>query len=249
MKKDFTDIADIKEFRYKTREFLPLLWPILGTAVLAYIFLRILLPETLTIKHQFTTLEEDKKIIARLSRKLEVLGGYDEDDLVALIARANILLPANDNLAHLMVYLNNIESESGVDFRGFSLDPKGAGGARSKTAASPSIKFSLEFIGEEAQVFAFLGKVGSSDGRIILVDSVDVTFGDEGGLVTGKIVAQALYAPFATELGKVEEEIPTLTERQQELLGRIAQVSLPVEEEGRRVQRQPIERRANPFSF
>jgi Tfp pilus assembly protein PilO len=228
------DEKKVKQLKLNLKEYSSLLPPFIAIVVLLFLLTRFLLPQILVVKNEMASIDENKKIVAQLEEKLEILSEYELEELVEFVKKANILIPVNEDLSSLILYLKSIEQETSVSVDSFDVKP------------GKEVLFTLELSGEKEQILEFLSNLGKTDRRIITLKSISSKKDKEKKVFTVKITANAAYQSYIKEIGKVEDKIEKLTSEQRKLVERIKSLEIPVAGELEVVD---IEERENPFSL
>lgn len=229
-KKDLKDIT--------SREYLSLFSPLGGIVVLSFLIFRILLPETIKIKNQYENLGSKRQEEQKLREKLNKLNSYKKDTLADLIDKTGIVLPVNEGIGGLLISLKSLEGQSGVVIEDYSFSQK----QQQSKELGQILNISIN--GTDEQIADFLKKLEGMD-RLLLLEKISVDFQKDAK--SSDIAIFAPYLPYLEKIGSMSDELPEISKREKDLIGRISALesgsSIKIEE------KKDFPQRENPFSL
>lgn len=153
-----------------------------------------------------------------LEAKAQSLEQYDSRDLELKVNYALGAFPADKDFATVVGLLQSITARSGFSINSLNL---GSGGGKVQNAESYTIK--LDLIGSKSLLQALISNIESSP-RLMRVASLETTVGRDAQSSTVSLDLEILYAPAPKEFGTIDSPLPDLSEKDEELLSRIARV-------------------------
>lgn len=151
-----------------------------------------------------------------LEAKAQDLEKFDARDLDLKVNYALGAFPTDKDFATVVGLLQSITSKSGFNINSLSL---GAGAGKAQNAQVYTIK--LDLIGPKLLLPALINNIESSP-RLMRVGSLDTTVGRDAQSSAVSLDLEVLYAPLPNEFGTLDSPLPELTEKDDELLSRIA---------------------------
>jgi len=204
------------------------------------------IPQFEKVKMAREQLSQEKIKIAKLQTKVAALEGLNEYEISEKVQTALKALPARKEVFQAIDIINLLASENGLVIDNLSVSP----GEISDGEATPTaelkkdlLSFKLELVGDPEGFQKFLTRLAQF---IPLADSKKVELGSEGAM--NEFSLEFYFAPPPTTLGKTEDSLPTLTEKEEEAYKSISNLPYIIQEETET----PIYSsfgRANPFSF
>lgn len=230
------------------RQYIPLMFPFISLTVLVVLLVRVLLPETFSVKDRFAELDKRKDQIFKLEKKLQILNEFEKSNLVDLIEKSQKLIPSNGDLGSLIIYLTSLEKKSGIVIENLNFQA---------TDADTGLQFRLELSGSKEQIFHFFGLIGDPTNQIISIVTISLSTKDKKatqeeaitGIYSIEVVVLAPFAPFPTKVGGVEEAIPELSERERAILEEIALITLETSTSESETSPVDFKPREDPFVF
>lgn len=236
------------------KQYLPLVFPIAALGVVVLLLVKILLPETLSVKEKFEKLDEDKGKIFELEKKLQILNEFEKETLVDLISKSQILVPTTGDIASLLRYLSSLAEKSGVniDDLNFQAADLGSSGTKSKTA--PGVRFRITLVGGEEQIFNFFRLMDDPTERILSIEEISQTTKSKQafqGVSRYNVDLDILapYSSFPQNVGGVEEAIPELSDSQREIIEQISMITQETSTSEPETPAVDFAPREDPFTF
>lgn len=221
------------------------LFIIAGAILVTFLFVR---PQFEKVKMIREQLAREKIKIAKLQTKVSALEGLNEYEISEKAQTALKALPARKEVFQAIDIINLLASENGLVVESLSVSPGEISDDEATLTTETELKkdrlsFKLELLGAPEGFQRFLTRLAEF---VPLTDSKKVEFGAEGGI--NEFSLEFYFAPPPTTLGKTEDSLPTLTEKEEETYRSISNLPYLVPEETEA----PIYSsfgRTNPFSF
>lgn len=229
------------------KQYIPLVFPVIALGTVVLLLVKILLPETLSVKEKFEKIDEDKVKIFELEKKLAILNEFEKETLVDLISKSQILIPTSEDLASLLINLSSLAEKSGVNISNFDFEAVNLG-------SGGGVKFKITLVGGEEQLFNFFRLMEDPTKRILSIEEISLSVKgkqafQEVGIYNVDLDILAPYSSFPQNVGGVKEAIPELSDSQREI---IEQISMVMQETSTSESEAPavdFEPRENPFTF
>lgn len=208
------------------REGFVLIAMVVGIILFIYLVGSILVPHAVNVHAQWTDLQEAEAEVQRIERKLSVLNSLDKEQMKALIARSEQLLPSSQNIASVLSRLGEAEQISGASVLGYSVLTQQR--KSDKYKSEYGIRFQIA--GTLSQINNYLRVLQSQEKRIlelteIVTVSATETSNEQENLYKTEVSARVFYAPLPVEIVETEKDVAILSTEERRLLERIA--SLP----------------------
>lgn len=186
-------------------------------ASLILIFL-IILPQTIQLIKAGQTEKEFSTKSKFLEAKGSELENYDEEDLTKKVNYALSALPAEKDFTNIISTIQGLTTQLGFNIISFGLNQSGG----DKSTNSQSFGAKVELSGSKALLLTLLNSIENSP-RIMRINSLDVTGGGNKDSVNVNLEIAVLFASAPKEFGSVDSPIPTLTEKDEQVLVRLSQ--------------------------
>lgn len=151
-----------------------------------------------------------------LEAKAQTLEQLNSQDLELKVNYALGAFPTDKDFATVVGLLQSITLKSGFNINSLSL---GTGAGKVKNAESYTVRLNL--IGPKIQVPVLISNIEGSP-RMMRVGSLETTVGRDDQSSTISLDLDILYAPAPKEFGTLDSPLPSLSEKDEELLSRIA---------------------------
>lgn len=160
-----------------------------------------------------------------LETKAQDLQSFDPTDLNQKVDFAVSSYPTDKDFVTVLALLQNLTSISGFSTISISL---GSDSSKDPNAQSYSIK--LDILGPTALSPNLLSNIENSP-RLMRVNSVEVTSGKDPSGSTISLIVDVLYSPAVGGLGSVDSLLPSLSEREEEIIAKLARTAPQVSSE------------------
>ena len=179
----------------------------------------VILPQTIKL---ITNQRVGSDLLVRsqnLEVKAQTLESLNSDDLSQNLGYALAIYPSFKDFGNVVGLIQ--ETTSKVGFSIISLSLAGTG---SKTDAQ-SFNVSLQLSGSKALLPSLLANFENGP-RLMRVGNLEVS-SQSGGGIQVSLGLDVLYSPAPADFGTVDSPLPTLSEKNQDLLVRLAKLSAP----------------------
>lgn len=175
-----------------------------------------------------------------LETKAQVLENYDPEDLNRKVAFTLSSYPTDKDFASALALLQNLTSQSGFNTVSIVL-----GSSISKEAGDKSYNLKLDILGPPILLPNLLSRIEDSP-RLIRVSGVETTVGrdPQGAIIS--LSVDVLYSSAPTEFGSVDSPLPELSQKDEEILVKLARLDTLVSQPTTTTQLGP-RGKANPF--
>lgn len=153
-----------------------------------------------------------------LEVKAQTLESIDEEDLSRNVGYALAVYPSDKDFGNVVGIIQKITSQAGFNIVSLSL-----GGAGSAKGGSQSFNISLQLIGSKALLPILLSGFENAP-RLMRVGSLEVSSPGAGGIQVS-LGIDVLFSPAPSDFGTVDSPLPQLSEKDEELLVKLARVS------------------------
>lgn len=182
-----------------------------------------------------------------LEAKAQALESYDPEDLSLKVRNVLGSYPVDKDLVAAVSLLQNFTAQSG-----FSIISLSVGGGSGK-GASQSYSVKLDILGPKALLPGMIKGIEDSN-RLMRVSSIEETAGRDSGSTTVSLAVDILYSSVPGEFGSIDSPLPELSDKDQEILARLASTSTntsigtaPISGQPTTPSELPPRGKANPF--
>lgn len=190
-------------------------------ASLILIFL-IILPQTIQLVKDSQTEKDFSTKSKFLETKASELENYDQEDLVRKVDYALSALPAEKDFVNIIGTIQSLTSQAGFNITSFGLNQSAVA---DKSTNSQSFVVKVEVSGSRVLLPTLLNNIESAP-RIMRINSLDIAGGNRDTVNVNLEIA-VLFAPAPKEFGSIDSPIPTLSEKDEEVLVRLSQSYIP----------------------
>lgn len=155
-----------------------------------------------------------------LEAKAETLERYDEEDLQHKVSSVMLSFPPDRDFAEILGILQNLIESSGFNTASMTL---GQNPVESNQAKSYIVK--AEILGPRILLPVLVQNIESHI-RIMKIHSVESTTSLDSQSVSVVLGVEVFYLPIPQTLGSIDSPLPELTEKDEELIARLAQNQL-----------------------
>lgn len=163
-------------------------------------------------------LESDLRSKSKLlEAKAESLENYDERDLARKVTYVLNAFPGEKDFLNIMVLLQTLSSQSGYHI--LSLSP--GSGSASEPGKQPSYHVKLEVLGPKAALPRLVTSIEQSS-RIMRVNSLEISATRQTDVVNVILGIEVFFSPLPKQFGTVDSPLPTLSNKDEELITKLA---------------------------
>lgn len=184
-----------------------------------FLIIFVIYPQTAKLISNQTKISDLTGKLELLETKVSALESYDEKDLSKKLELALAVFPAEKDLGRVFSLLQETVLRSGFTVTGMSLS-----GNSQKTENTDSLGVKLEMSGDRA-LFQTLLRNLENTSSLIRVKSIDVV---SARSVTGLdvlLLVDVLYSVLPQDFGKIDSPLPSLSQKDEELLVNLVKVS------------------------
>lgn len=146
---------------------------------------------------------------------------YDPTDLNRKMGFAVVSYPTDKDFVSALGLLQNLITQSGFSTISISL----AGSITSnKNAQAQSYNIKLDVLGPATSLPTLLSNIENSP-RLMRVGSVEALSGKDPKGVIISLIVDVLYAPSPVQIGSVESSIAELSQKDEEIIAKLATIS------------------------
>lgn len=157
-----------------------------------------------------------------LASKAQALENYDVTDLNNQVYFALGFYPTDREVVSILGLLQKITSATGFSTLSMSL---GGGLNQGEKNQYQSYSVKLELSGSAQFLPILLSNLEASQ-RLMRVSSLDVTLGKDPKEASISLVVDVLYASPPTDLGTIDSPLPSLSEKDQEIIAKITRMGI-----------------------
>lgn len=179
--------------------------------VLSLVFLKPKLWEIFRLRQSYST---NEKKISQLTKKITVLEGLDQNDLVSKSEPILQILPSLKDVPTVFSKLKGLGSETGATISVVKVEPGELEIATASAKEILSLPFSVIVIADVDKLKSFLTKIESSR-PLMIIENLEVS-GKENNLLEAEIKFNTYYLPLPESLGPIETAVTFLTSQEQE---------------------------------
>lgn len=239
---------DIKSVKKELKIIKVFAMPLGIVILLVFLLIKLFLPKTQAAYQQLDQLEQNKIKIDQLQKKMQILNQFNKDKLVLLIEKSKVLLPADDDPVNLIIHLQELKNNTGVDLGGFNLNLNSESGIPGVKA----VNFSIITKETKDKTFRFLEELASPQELILKITDISENIGqgpsEEMRTYNLRLQLVSYYCQFPKKIGSIEEKIPEISSEQKKIIERLALIALPPKEE-MPSGTENFNSRENPFVF
>lgn len=178
---------------------------------------------------QTAKLIENQKVAGDLTNKskflatkvvaLENLNGEDLSQKVGIALNA---FPADKDYGNILGLLQGLTAQSG-----FTISSIALGNTSGKLGNASSFEIKLEIKGPRNLFQSFLSNLENSP-RIMRVSSIDISSTQAQEVLDAALVIEVLYSPAPQSFGTADSPLPSLSQKEEELLTTLSKTALTV---------------------
>lgn len=175
---------------------------------------------------QITKLVQNQKLQGQilnkskfLDAKVEALEGYDSADLNQKVNFAINSYPTEQDFVSAIGVLQNLATQSGFNIVSINL-----GSGSNKAGNTQSYTLRLDISGPQTLIPLLLSNIEDSP-KLMRVNSLDSGGGSQGAI---SLNVDILYAPAPKEFGNVDSPLPELSQKDQEIMTKLAKTGASV---------------------
>lgn len=173
-----------------------------------------------------------------LATKVAALESLNGEDLSQKVRIALDAFPADNDYGNILGLLQGLAVQSGFTVSSISL-----GNTSGKLGNANSFELKLEIKGPRNLFQSFLMNLEDSP-RIMRVSSIDISSSQVSEILDAAVVVEILYSPAPQSFGTVDSPLPSLSQKDEELLVALSKSTLVASPSAV----QPSQRgKANPF--
>lgn len=177
---------------------------------------------------QLSKLISNKEVEKQLAGRAKVLGikaaaleGYNSEELQLKVVSVLSALPPEKDLGSILSILQNITGKDNFTISAFSV----AGGEGVGGVQSYGVKLT---VAGPRSLFSSLLKSIESSPRIMRVQTIDVSGTKDAQSLEANLSIQILFAPIPSSMGSVDAPLPTLSEKDEEVIAKLSSTSAPI---------------------
>lgn len=175
-----------------------------------------------------------------LEAKAQSLETYDLEDLNRKVNFALSAYPTDRDAVNAISLIQGLISPLGFNILSINL-----GSSAAKSTKEQSYGFKLELQGPVSLIQSLLSALDNSP-RLIRVSSVDITTAGVSQAANVSLAVDMLYAAAPAGFGSVDSPLPELTEKDEEVIAKLARLGAPTPQTQAPAQLGP-RGKANPF--
>lgn len=175
----------------------------------------VIFPQLMSLLSGRTTEGELSNKIKFLEVKAQTLQSINEQDLDIKVNTVLGALPADKDYANVMSAL-----QSAVTKWGFTIDSFTLSGQDVKAGSSQGYLTNVEITGARALLPSLLNDIESMN-RVMRIESLQVSGGQDAAGVKVSLAIIALYAPAPSTFGGADSPLPTLSEKDEEIITKL----------------------------
>ncbi len=173
-----------------------------------------------------------------LETKVVALESYNGEDLSQKVGMALDAFPADKDYGNILGLLQGLAAQSG-----FTISSIALGNTSGKLGNASNFEIKLEIKGPRNLFQIFLMNLENSP-RIMRVSSIDISSAQASEALDAAVVIEVLYSPSPQSFGTVDSPLPTLSQKDEEILVALSRTTLTASFSAV----QPSQRgKANPF--
>lgn len=173
-----------------------------------------------------------------LATKVTALESFNEEDLSQKVGVALKAFPVDKDYGNIFGLLQGLATQSG-----FTISSIALGNTSGKLGNASSFAIKLEVSGPKSFFQNFLNSLDNSP-RIMRVSSVDISSAQTSTTLNAALVIEILYSPAPQNFGTVDSPLPSLSQKEEELLATLSRTVVPASPSA--VQTSP-RGKSNPF--
>lgn len=214
------------------------IFPIIIIISCLILIIFIIFPQTAKLISNSRLEKEIKNKSQALEAKASVLESYDEKDLSNKVDISLYSYPAERDFASVLGLLQQLTIQSGFNILTLSL----GGGIGNKYGNSESYSVKAEVLGPKTTFTNLINSIENSN-RIMRISSIDITTSKDNGVIDTVLGIEVLYSSLPSSFGTVDSPLPQLSEKDEELITKLARVPQAIQTPSSLVPRG----KANPF--
>lgn len=203
------------------------------------LILVVIYPQTLKLIENQKKEEEIQNKSAFLETKIQTLASFDPTDLSQKVDYTLNSYPADKDFVFSLNVLQNLVSQSGFKILSISLE------LSAKKTNTQSYGIRLDLLGSTSQLPILISSIESSS-RLMRVASIETASGKDSSGATIVLNVDILYASAPQEFGSIDSPLPSLSEKDEEVIAKLARGNVSVSSQSTTVQLGP-RGKANPF--
>lgn len=215
MKKErLTDLGKYRDF----------LFPGMAIVLILFSFLVILKPRLTDLFQLRRDLGKQKEELARLSQKVAVLEGYDQNELQIRSEQVLKVLPTEKDAPFVLATVRGLTSRHNLELESLTIEvgeiSTESAQTKTKEKALPSLDLQLSVAGSLNDFYDFLSALESTT-PIMRINQVD--FSRQGTTVEDQIQLSSYYLMVPKTIGKTDRQIIPLTSKEETIYQELSQ--------------------------
>lgn len=205
---------EILKFYQKNKLYI---FPLIVSLSALILIVFVIYPQTARLINNQRTQGENLKRLTLLESKVSALESYDEVDLNSKVDSALASYPVDKDFIQAIGLLQNLTAQAGFNITSLALGSGYAVG----NAQSYNIK--LDTSGPLANTLTLLNSIGGSQ-RLMNISNVEISIARDAQSSIVSLSIEILYAPAPQEFGSIDSPLPELSQKDQEILAKLARV-------------------------
>lgn len=202
----------MKEIYYKYKIFLiPGIVSLISIAVLIFV----VYPQASGYSQEINKIEKLKNNVEILNNKAKELQKIDEVTRGKDLVIALTILPTERDVPIAMSTLQSLIAKSNLVLKSTTYSPQ------SKSKENNNFMFTISVLGSLSSIKSFLGELQSGS-RIFKVQSITLNFQNTSSLAEVSIPLLVFYEPVPKTLVTLDQPIPTISEKDEQLIGQLS---------------------------
>jgi Tfp pilus assembly protein PilO len=180
-----------------------------------------------------------------LRQKDSRLVGIDASTYQSVYAKLNQILPEGKDYVSLFNTFDNLEKKTGVFITRTEFQLGSVSTSSSKLSRAEGgipayvVPLNISVEGEPDALQKFIGALNDFSGRLINIDSIKWAEG-EGTVSQLAISGRAFFYPLPSVLGKIDSPLPKIESAQENILNKLAQITIAPPEGAGEMEKVPI---------
>lgn len=172
---------------------------------------------------QMVKLLDNQKAIGELTNKskfldtkVAALESYNNEDLSQKVGFVLSSLPADRDFGYILGLLQQVVSQAG-----YTVNTVSFSSAIGKVGSSSSYEVKMEINGSKIKFQSLLNNLENLP-RLVKVSSIDISTNQLTQTLDIALIVQVLYSPIPQSFGSVDSPLPQISQKDQELLAKLA---------------------------
>lgn len=192
------------------------IFPILVMAASLVLIVVVILPQTLRLISNNKIQTQLKIQFDNLDVKASTLEEINQEELDRNVNFTLSAFPDHKDFGNIIGILQNLISLNGFIILNFEISESGD----SSVKIGDSYTVRVEVLGEREELSSLLNDIETSP-RLMKIKNIDVTSGRASDTINSTIAINVFYQPLPKSVGAIDAPLPTLNEKDQEIIGKL----------------------------